>query len=94
MVDEGREGSGEVMRWDMGGGKGGSRGGCCLGASISSALHYLMSASSCCILAWPSRMAAKSEVTLASAVGPASSCFVTPTLLRVETIVDSMWIAR
>jgi len=28
MVDEGREGSGEVVRWDMDGGKGGSRGGC------------------------------------------------------------------
>jgi len=29
MVDEGRETSYEVMRWDMGGGKGGSRGWCC-----------------------------------------------------------------
>jgi len=29
MVDEGREGSGEIMRWDMGGGKGGNRGRCC-----------------------------------------------------------------
>jgi len=28
-MDEGRKGSGEVMRWDMGGGEGGSRGGCC-----------------------------------------------------------------
>jgi len=29
MVDEGRKGSGEVMRWDIGGGEGGSKGGCC-----------------------------------------------------------------
>ena len=29
MVDEGRKGSGEVMMGDMGGGKGGSRNGCC-----------------------------------------------------------------
>jgi len=29
MVDEGREGSGEVMWWDMVGREGGSRGGCC-----------------------------------------------------------------
>jgi len=29
MVDERRKGRGEVMRWDMGGGEGGSRGGCC-----------------------------------------------------------------
>ena len=29
MVDKGMKGSGEVMRWDMGGGEGGSRGGCC-----------------------------------------------------------------
>ena len=29
MVDGRSKGSGEVMRWDMGGGEGGSRGGCC-----------------------------------------------------------------
>jgi len=29
MADEGRKSSGEVMRGDMGDGKGGSRGGCC-----------------------------------------------------------------
>jgi len=29
VVDEGRESIGEVVRWDMGSGKGGSRGRCC-----------------------------------------------------------------
>jgi len=29
MVDKGSKGSGEVMRGDMGCGKGGNRGGCC-----------------------------------------------------------------
>jgi len=61
-----------------------------LSASISSALRFLKSASSCCILTWPSRMAAKFGVMLAGVVGLALGCFVTPALLRVETIVDSM----
>jgi len=29
MVDDGRESSGEVVRWDMGNRKGGNGGGCC-----------------------------------------------------------------
>jgi len=58
----------------------------CRSASISSALHFFRSASSCCIFAWPSRMAARSGVMLAGPEGPASACLFTPALLRVETI--------
>jgi len=57
-------------------------------ASISSALHFFISASSCCIFAWPSRMAARSGVMPAGTEGPASACLFTPALLRVETIFE------
>jgi len=56
----------------------------CMSASISSTLRFFKSANSCCILAWPSRIAAKSVVVLAGATGPASVCLLTPALLRVE----------
>ena len=58
--------------------------------STSSTLHFLRSTSFCCILAWPSRTKANSGVTLVGAIGPALGCFITPALLRVETILDSM----
>jgi len=58
----------------------------CLSASISSALRFFRSASSCCIFTWPSRMAAKSGVMLGGPEGPASACLFAPALLRVETI--------
>jgi len=58
----------------------------CLSASISSALRFFKSASSCCIFAWPSRMAAKSGVMLGGPEGPTSACFFAPALLRVKTI--------
>jgi len=59
----------------------------CLSASISSALCFLRSASSCCILACPSRIATKFKLLLASMLGLASSSFEIPTLLHVETIL-------
>jgi len=58
----------------------------CRSASISSTLRFFRSASSYCIFAWPSRMAARSGVMPAGPEGPASACLFTPTLLRVETI--------
>jgi len=58
----------------------------CRSASISLALCFFKSASSCCIFAWPSRMAARSGVIPAGPEGPASACLFTPALLRVETI--------
>jgi len=58
----------------------------CRSASISSALRFFRSASSCCIFAWPSRMAAKSGVMPVGPEGPASACLLTLTLLRLETI--------
>ena len=58
----------------------------CFSASISSALRFFKSASSCCIFAWPSRMAAKSGTMLGGPKGPASACLLAPALLRVETI--------
>ena len=58
----------------------------CLNASISSALRFFRSTSSCCIFAWPSRMAAKSGVMLGGPEGPASAYLFAPALLRVETI--------
>jgi len=58
----------------------------CRSASISSALRFFRSASSCCIFAWLSRMAARSGVMPAGLEGPASACLFTPALLRVETI--------
>jgi len=58
----------------------------CLSASISSTLRFFRSASSCCIFAWPSRMAAKSGVMLGGPEGPASACLFALALLRVETI--------
>jgi len=58
----------------------------CLSASISSALRFFRSASSCCIFSWPSRMAAKSGVMLGGPEGPVSACLFAPALLRVETI--------
>ena len=62
----------------------------CHSASISSALRFFKSASSCCILAWPSRMAPKSRVMLAGPEGPASAYLLTPALLRIETIFEKM----
>jgi len=58
----------------------------CRSASISPALRFFRSASSCCIFAWPSRMAARSWVMPAGPEGLASACLFTPALLRVETI--------
>jgi len=58
----------------------------CRSASISSALRFFRSANSCCIFAWPSRMAAMSGVMPAGPEGPASACLFTPALLWVETI--------
>jgi len=58
----------------------------CLNASISSTLRFFKSVSSCCIFAWPSRMAARSGVMLGGPEGPASACLFTPALLQVETI--------
>jgi len=58
----------------------------CRNTSISSALRFFRSASSSCIFAWPSRMAARSKVMPTGLEGPASSCLFTPALLRVETI--------
>ena len=58
----------------------------CRGASISSALCFFISAISCCIFAWPSRMAARSGVMPVGPEGPTSACLFTPALLRVETI--------
>jgi len=58
----------------------------CRSASISSALCFFRSASSCCIFAWPFRMAAKSGVMPAGPEGPTSAFLFTPALLRVETI--------
>ena len=37
-----------------------------------------------------SSIAAKSEVVVAGATGPASTCLLTPTLLRVEIIFERM----
>jgi len=65
----------------------------CLSASILSALHFFRSASSCCILAYPSRIAAKFRVLPVGMVGFASGSFTIPALLRVETILDSIQIA-
>jgi len=58
----------------------------CRSASISSALRFFRFVSSCCIFAWPSRMAARSGVMPAGPEGPASAYLFTPALLRVETI--------
>ena len=58
----------------------------CLNASISSALRFFRSASSCCIFAWPSRMSAKSGVMLGGPEGPPSTCLFASALLRVKTI--------
>jgi len=66
----------------------------CRSASISSALRFFRSASSCCIFAWPSRMAARSGVMPAGPEGPASACLFTPALLRVETIFGEKRVLR
>ena len=58
----------------------------CRSTSISSALCFFISASSCCVFAWPSRMAARSGVMPAGPEGQASACLFTSALLRVETI--------
>ena len=58
----------------------------CFSASISSALRFFRSASSCCIFAWPSRIAAKLVLMLGGPEGLASACLFAPALLRVETI--------
>jgi len=58
----------------------------CLNASISSALRFFKSGSSCCTFAWPSRMAARSGVMLEGPEGPVFACLFTPALLWVETI--------
>jgi len=60
----------------------------CRSASISSALCFFRSASSCCIFAWPSRMATRSGVMPADPEGPASACLFAQALLRVETIFE------
>ena len=54
----------------------------CLSASISPALRFFRSASSCCILAWPLRMVTKFGVVLAGIEESASGCFTIPALLR------------
>ena len=66
----------------------------CHSASISSALRFFRSANSCCIFAWPSRMAARSRVMPAGPDGPASASLFTPALLRVETIFREKWILK
>ena len=66
----------------------------CLSASISSALRFFRSVSSCCIFIWPSRMAAKSGVTPEGPGGPASTCLLAPALMRVETIFREKRIPR
>ena len=66
----------------------------CHNASISSALRFFRSASSCCIFAWPSRMATRSGVMLAGPEGPASACLFTPALLRVKTIFGEKRVLR
>ena len=66
----------------------------CRSASISSALRFFRSANSCCILAWPSRMAARSGVMLAALEGPTSACLLTPALMWVETIFKEKWVLR
>jgi len=48
---------------------------------------------SCCILACPSRIAAKFRVLPTGMDGPAFGSFAIPTLLQVETILDSVRIA-
>jgi len=58
----------------------------CRSASISLGAAFLQICSSCCIFAWPSRMAARSGVMPAGSEGPASACLFTPALLWVETI--------
>ena len=58
----------------------------CHSASISSTHRFFRSTSSCCIFAWPSRMAARSGVMPAGPEGSASACLFTPALLGVETI--------
>jgi len=63
-------------------------------ASISSALRFFRSANSCCILAWPSRMTARSGVMLAAPEGPTLVCLLTSALLRVETILREKRILR
>jgi len=65
-----------LLRWEFS----------CFSASISSALRFFRSASSCCIFAWPSMMAAKSGAMPGGPEGPASACLLAPALLRVETI--------
>jgi len=52
------------------------------------------SAISCCIFIWPSRMAARSGVTPEGPEGPASTCLLTPALLRVETIFREKRVPR
>jgi len=66
----------------------------CRSTSISSALRFFRSASSCCIFAWPSRMAARSGVMTAGPEGPASACLFTPARLRVETIFGEKRVLR
>jgi len=61
---------------------------------ISSALRFFRSASSCCILARPSRMAARAGVMLADPKGPTSACLLTPALLWVETIFGEKRVVR
>jgi len=66
----------------------------CRSTSISSALRFFRSASSCCILVWPFRMAARSGVMLVGPEGPASACLLTPALLWVETIFGEKQVLR
>jgi len=66
----------------------------CRSASILSTLRFFRSAISCCILAWPSRMAARSGVMLAGPKGPASACLLNPALVRVETIFGEKRVVR
>ena len=66
----------------------------CRSASISSALRFFRSINSCCIFAWPTRMAARSGVMSAGPKGPASAYLFTPALLRVETIFREKWVLK
>ena len=66
----------------------------CRSASISSALRFFRSVSSCCIFAWPSRMAARLGVMPAGPEEPACACLFTPALLRVETIFGEKWVLK
>jgi len=60
-----------------------------LSASISSALHFLKLANSCCILACPPRIATKFRLLPVDMLSPTSGSFEILALLCVETSLAS-----